>query len=86
MVQAVPRMDALCAEQLVQKWQVAKAQALGQDHAIEKLSEVSFVDICLRIMEASADCSCSRSILVIPASMYLLLLVGSLDCLLTLRM
>lgn len=37
-------MDALLAEQLVQKWQAAKAQALGQDHAIEKLSEVSFVD------------------------------------------
>lgn len=39
-VQAAPRMDALLAEQLVQKWQAAKAQALGQDHAIEKLSEV----------------------------------------------
>lgn len=42
-VQAAPRMDAFLAEQLVQKWQAAKAQALGQDHAIEKLSEVSFV-------------------------------------------
>ncbi|MCO5604896.1 hypothetical protein L7F22_059070 [Adiantum nelumboides] len=38
--QEAPKMDALRAEQLVQRWQAAKAHALGQDHAIEKLSEV----------------------------------------------
>lgn len=36
----VPKMDARLAEQLVQKWQAAKAQALGADHAVGKLSEV----------------------------------------------
>ncbi|KAI5078394.1 hypothetical protein GOP47_0006065 [Adiantum capillus-veneris] len=39
-VQEAPKMDALRAEQLVQRWQAAKAHALGQDHAVEKLSEV----------------------------------------------
>ncbi|KAH7276922.1 hypothetical protein KP509_39G026700 [Ceratopteris richardii] len=38
--QRTPKMDAMHAEELVQKWQVAKAHALGPDHAVEKLSEI----------------------------------------------
>ena len=38
--QITPKMNAQLAEQLVEKWQTAKAHALGQDHAVEELSEV----------------------------------------------
>ena len=40
--QITPKMNAQLAEQLVEKWQTAKAHALGQDHAVEKLSEVIY--------------------------------------------
>lgn len=37
---SVPEMDARIAENLVRHWQAIKSQALGRDHAVEKLCEV----------------------------------------------
>ncbi|PKA50243.1 Protein accumulation and replication of chloroplast 6, chloroplastic [Apostasia shenzhenica] len=36
----LPKMDALCAEALVRKWQKIKSHALGPDHRVEELPEV----------------------------------------------
>lgn len=36
-------MDAKLAESLVHKWQVIKSQALGPNHCLERLPEVSFL-------------------------------------------
>jgi hypothetical protein len=38
--QAVEKMDARLAEQMVRKWQIAKARALGASHAVSHLPEV----------------------------------------------
>ena len=40
-------MDARLAENLVRKWQAVKSLALGSDHCLEKLSEVSLRNLSI---------------------------------------
>ncbi|KAG8057954.1 hypothetical protein GUJ93_ZPchr0002g23787 [Zizania palustris] len=55
----IPRMDAKLADDIVRKWQSIKSKALGPEHSVASLQEVTFITVTFDKCCLAGWCSCS---------------------------